>query len=268
MSMRILLTNDDGVEAEGFAALKRIAAELSDDVWSCGPEIEQSGASRGITLSNPLRVRKLGEREWAVSGTPTDCVILAVNDLMPSPPDLVLSGVNRGQNIGEDVTFSGTVAGALQGMALGIPAVALSQALRLFRDWVPTRFDVAETYGAPVLSRLIEAGWPKGVILNVNFPDCEPDAVEAVEVTSQGSRDAAHMHAEKRTDLRGRVYYWMGFKDPRSAPAEGTDLAAVYANRISVTPLHVDMTHHASVRDLKKVLGGVPPRRVASPVET
>jgi 5'-nucleotidase len=268
LSLRILLTNDDGVEAEGFAALRRIAAQLSDDVWSCAPEVEQSGASRGITLASPLRVRKTGERDWAVSGTPTDCVILAVNDLMPEPPDLVLSGVNRGHNIGEDVTFSGTVAGALQGMALGIPSIALSQTLRLFRDWVAARFDVAEAYGAPVLSKLIETGWPKGVILNVNFPDCDPEAVTAVEVTTQGSRDAAHMHAERRTDLRGRDYYWMGFKSERSAPADGTDIAAIYQNRISVTPLHVDMTHHASVHDLKKVLGGAPPKRVAAPAES
>jgi 5'-nucleotidase len=260
--MRILLTNDDGVDAEGFAALKRIAAELSDDVWTCAPEVEQSGASRGITLTAPLRVRKLGERDWAVSGTPTDCVILAVNDLMASPPDLVLSGVNRGQNLAEDVTFSGTVAGALQGMALGIPSIALSQAIRLFRDWVPVRFDTAMAHGAPVLSKLIEAGWPKGVILNINFPDCDAEAVTAVEVTSQGARDVANNHAERRTDLRGRDYYWMGFAKDQTRPADGTDLAAIYENRISVTPLHVDMTHQPSVHDLKRVLGGAPPKRV------
>ena len=116
--MRILLTNDDGIGAEGFAALQRIAAELSDDIWCCAPEHEQSGASRGVTLTNPLRVRQAGEKAWAVTGTPTDCVLLAINDLMPSPPDLVLSGVNRGSNLGEDVTYSGTVAGALQGLSL------------------------------------------------------------------------------------------------------------------------------------------------------
>ncbi len=262
--MRILLTNDDGVHAEGFEVLRRIAAELSDDVWTCAPEVEQSGASRGITLTNPLRVRKLGQRDWAVGGTPTDCVILAINDLLPSPPDLVLSGVNRGQNIAEDVTFSGTVAGALQGMALGVPAVALSQAIRHFHDEVVIRFDVAATYGAPVLSRLIEAGWPKGVILNVNFPDCDPDAVTAVEVTSQGVRDVANNHAVRRSDLRGRDYYWMGFDSVSADPPEGTDLAAIAGNRISVTPLHIDMTHLPSVHDLKKVLGGVPPKKVTA----
>jgi 5'-nucleotidase len=258
--MRILLTNDDGVMAEGFDVLRRIAAKLSDDVWTCAPELEQSGAGRGITLSDPLRVRRISERDWAVSGTPTDCVLLAINDLMPVKPDLVLSGVNRGQNLGEDVTFSGTVAGALQGTALGVPSVALSQAMYVFHDDRRARFDTAETYAPGVLQHLIAAGWQKGVTLNVNFPDCAPEAVKAVEVTRQGARDLVHMHAEKRTDLRGRDYYWMGFKGARSEPADGTDLRAVFDGRISVTPLHIDLTHGESVRALKSVLGGVPPK--------
>jgi 5'-nucleotidase len=262
--LRILLTNDDGVNAEGFEALKRIAAALSDDVWSCAPELEQSGASRGVTLTDPLRVRKLGPKDWAVSGTPTDCMLLAINDLMSEPPDLVLSGVNRGQNMGEDVTFSGTVAGALQGMALGVPSVALSQAMRIFTQDSRPRFDTAEAFAPAILSRLIEAGWPKGVVMNINFPDLPPEEVQAVEVTTQGSRDMVQMHAEKRTDLRGRDYYWMGFKGQLSNPPEGTDLRAVYDGKISVTPLHIDMTHQATVFELRKVLGGAPPKTVAA----
>jgi 5'-nucleotidase len=256
--MRILLTNDDGIGAEGFAVLQRIAAELSDDVWVCAPEHEQSGASRGVTLTNPLRVRQAGEKAWAVTGTPTDCVLLAVNDLMPSPPDLVLSGVNRGANLGEDVTYSGTVAGALQGMALGVRSIALSQSMAGSQN--TPQYEVAETHGPGLVARLLEVGWPKSVVVNVNFPSGSAAAVEAVEVTVQGFRDAHRAHAEKRTDLRGRDYYWMGFAGGRSEPPEGTDLYAVYSGRISVTPLHIDLTHHAAVHDLKGVIGGPPPR--------
>ena len=257
--MRILLTNDDGIGAEGFAALQRIAAELSSDVWICAPEHEQSGASRGVTITNPLRVRKAGERAWAVAGTPTDCVLLAINDLMASPPDLVLSGVNRGSNLGEDVTYSGTVAGALQGMALGVPSIALSQSIANAPEG--PLFEVAEAFAPALVARLLETGWPSGVVMNVNFPFGPASAVEAVEVTSQGFRDAHRVHADKRTDLRGRDYYWMGFAGGRSDPPAGTDLRAVYEGRISVTPLHIDLTHHATVHVLKGVLGGAPPRR-------
>ena len=258
--MRILLTNDDGVAAEGFAVLRRIAERLSDDIWTCAPEVEQSGAGRGITLSDPLRVRRISERDWAVSGTPTDCVLLAINDLMPNKPDLVLSGVNRGQNIGEDVTFSGTVAGALQGTALGVPSVALSQAMYVFHDERRAMFETAEAYAPGILHQLIETGWASNVTLNLNFPDLAPGDVKEVEVTTQGIRDLVHMHAERRTDLRGRDYYWMGFKGVRSAPPEGTDLAAIGGGRISITPLHIDLTHRETVHKLKAAMGGVPPK--------
>ena len=258
--MRILLTNDDGVSAEGFAVMRRIAAELSDDVWTCAPEQEQSGAGRAITLSGPLRARRISDRDWAVSGTPTDCVLLAINDLMPQKPDLVLSGVNRGQNLGEDVTFSGTVAGALQGTALGVPSIALSQAMYVFHDERRIYFETAEAFAPGIVQHLVDTGWEPGVTLNVNFPDLEPSEVKAVEVTTQGLRDLVHMHAERRTDLRGRDYYWMGFKGQRSAPPAGTDLAAIGEGRISVTPLHIDLTHRETVHALKGALGGVPPK--------
>ena len=259
--MRILCTNDDGIHAEGLASLERIARALTDDVWVVAPEIEQSGASRALTLSIPLRVRKLDERRFAVSGTPTDCVELAVQDLLGEvKPDLVLSGVNRGQNLAEDVTFSGTVAGALQGMALGVPSIALSQAMRIFHDGEKALYETAEAHGPAVIQRLIEVGWPKNVMININFPDVAPDEVGEVEVTRQGFRDFKHMHAERRTDLRGRDYYWMGFKGQLSNPPAGTDLRAIYDGKISVTPLHIDLTHVETVHALKGVLGGAPPK--------
>lgn len=259
--MRVLLTNDDGVHAEGLAALERIARQLSDDVWVAAPEYEQSGASRALTLSDPLRVRRLDAQRFAVSGTPTDCVMLAVEELLKDRrPDLVLSGVNRGHNTAEDVTMSGTVAGAIQGMALGVPSIALSQSLAVFHDDEVARYETAEAFAPGIVQRLLEAGWPKDVVININFPNRKPDEVEAVEVTRQGFRDMHNMRAEKRTDLRGREYYWMGFTQRRPQMAEGTDLAAVLAGRISVTPLHIDLTHMATVHALKGVLGGPPPK--------
>ncbi|HEY1427770.1 MAG TPA: 5'/3'-nucleotidase SurE [Caulobacteraceae bacterium] len=263
--MRILVTNDDGIHAEGLAALERIARKLTDDVWIAAPEFEQSGASRALTLSAPLRLRKLDERRFAITGTPTDCVMLALEELIKDRrPDLVLSGVNRGHNTAEDVTMSGTVAGAIQGMALGVPSMALSQSLAVFHDDVIAHFETAETYAPGIIARLLEAGWPKDVIINLNFPNRPPDEVDAVEVTRQGFRDIHNMRAEKRTDLRGRDYYWMGFTARRPAVAEGTDLAAVLAGRISVTPLHIDLTHMPTVHALKGVLGGAPPKLRAS----
>jgi 5'/3'-nucleotidase len=263
--VRILVTNDDGINAEGLAALERIARRLTDDVWIVAPEYEQSGASRALTLSDPLRVRKLDERRWSITGTPTDCVMLALEELIKDRrPDLVLSGVNRGHNTAEDVTMSGTVAGAIQGMALGVPAMALSQALAVFHDDVVAHFETAEAFAPGIIERLLEAGWPKDVVINLNFPNRPPDEVDAVEVTRQGFRDIHNMKAEKRTDLRGRDYYWMGFTARRPAVAEGTDLAAVLAGRISVTPLHIDLTHMPTVHALKGVLGGAPPKLRAS----
>jgi 5'-nucleotidase len=259
--LRILLTNDDGIHAPGLVALEKIARALTDDVWICAPEYEQSGASRALTLADPLRVRRLDERRFAVEGTPTDCVMMAVQQLIDGPaPDLVLSGVNRGQNIAEDVTLSGTVAGAIEGMALGIRSIALSQAMNYFHDEVVAHWETAETYGPGVIQRLLEVGWPDDVIMNVNFPAAPPEQVTQVEVTRQGFRDGHLRHWDKRTDLRGRDYYWMGFTLKEQAPAEGTDLKAVYDGKISVTPLHIDLTHNETVHKLKGVLGGAPPK--------
>ena len=259
--MRILLTNDDGIHAEGLASLERIARQLSDDIWIAAPEYEQSGASRALTLSEPLRVRRLDERRFAITGTPTDCVMLAVEELIKDRrPDLVLSGVNRGHNTAEDVTMSGTVAGAIQGMALGVPAMALSQSLAMFHDDVVAHWATAEAYAPGVIERLLEAGWPKDVIININFPNRPPGEVGEVEVTRQGFRDLHNMTAERRTDLRGRDYYWMGFTARRPVVGDGADLAAVLAGKISVTPLHIDLTHMPTVHALKGVLGGAPPK--------
>lgn len=256
--MRILVTNDDGIHADGLAALERIAARLSDDVWVVAPEYEQSGASRALTLDEPIRVRKIGERKYSTTGTPTDCVMLGVRELVAGGvPDLVLSGVNRGANLAEDVTMSGTVAGAIEAMALGVPGIALSQ--MGFHE-PGTSFEAAETFAPGIIAKLVATGWARDVVLNINFPNGPVSGIIEVEVTRQGFRDAHIRTAEKRTDLRGREYYWMGFRQLRSEPADGTDLRAIHEGKISVTPLHIDLTHMPSVRDLKKVLGGAPPK--------
>ena len=258
--MRILITNDDGIGADGLQALVRIARKLSEDVWVCAPETEQSGASRRLTLTEPVRVRKLEPKVFAVSGTPTDCVMLAVQELMDdAKPDLVLSGINRGQNLAEDTTFSGTVAGALQGMAVGVRSIALSQVLTRFHDTVQAHYETGEAHGPGLISRLLQIGWPKNVVLNINFPAVPPDEVAGVEVTVQGMRDESYLHFDKRTDLRGRDYYWLGYRGRATDPPPGTDLHAVREKRISVTPLHVDLTHRESVHDLKGQLGGSVP---------
>jgi 5'-nucleotidase len=255
--MRILLTNDDGIHAQGLVALEAVARTLSDDVWICAPESERSGAARSLTLSEPLRFRRLDEKRFAIQGTPTDCVMLGVEHLIEgSKPDLVLSGVNRGLNAAEDVTLSGTVAGAIEGMALGIPSIALSQMMGAHGADHREDFVVAERYGSRLISRLVEAGWPADVVLNVNFPLGPPSRVESVEVTRQGFRDVSIRYAEKRTDLRGRSYYWLGFRNSPSRPVEGTDLRAAYEGRISVTPLHIDLTHLDTVSRLSGLVDG------------
>ncbi|WP_031238564.1 5'/3'-nucleotidase SurE [Asticcacaulis sp. AC466] len=259
--MRILLTNDDGIEAFGLKVLYDIATALSDDVWVCAPTYEQSGKGRGVTLHDPLRAKRLGDKRFCVTGTPTDCVQIAVNDLMDAPPDLVLSGVNRGFNLAQDVTLSGTVAGALQGMSLGIPSISLSQCLDFDVD-IEAQWSAAQTYGAPVISNLIQQGWPSDCIININFPNCGADDVAGVEVTKQGIRDLHEMHAVKRVDPRGRDYYWIDFHNYEQKLADGSDLKAVAENRISVTPLHLDLTHYETLYRLKKTLGGVAPKKV------
>jgi 5'-nucleotidase len=259
--MRILCTNDDGVHATGLAVLEKIARTFTDDVWVIAPEQEQSGASRALTLTSPIRTRKAGPKRFAVSGTPTDCVLLGLEHLIEGArPDLVLSGVNRGQNIADDVTFSGTIAAAMQGMQLGIPAIALSQARGFRGEEAPIPWETAETYGPGIVGKLLDKGWPKDVLININFPDAPPDHVTEVEVTTQGRRDQAIVYADKRTDPRGSTYFWFGFKGKPSNPPAGTDLRAIYDGRISVTPLHIDLTHMPTVYELKSVLGGAAPK--------
>jgi 5'-nucleotidase len=252
--MKILLTNDDGVRAEGMAVLRRVAAKLSDDVWVCAPHSEQSAASRGVSLHNPVRLQKLEDRVYSVTGTPTDSVIVALKDLLQdAPPDLVLSGINRGQNLAEDVTFSGTIAGALQGMQMGIPSIALSLA-RGFQGATSLPWETAEAHSPTIIRKLLEAGWPKHVVPNVNIPDLPPDAVKGIQVTRQGHRDFQMSGVDKRDHPRGGNYFWLTYGAKKSNPPAGTDLRAIYDGYISVTPLHTDLTHFEALDDLSHAI--------------
>lgn len=252
---RILVTNDDGINASGLKALEEIAHSLSDDVWVVAPETEQSGAGHSLTLTQALRVMRIDDKKFAVRGTPTDCVMLATNHVIKDKrPTLVLSGVNRGINLGEDVTYSGTVAGAIEGTLTGISSIALSQA----RDTEERRadFSPAVKFAPDIIRKLVGAGWSDDVLFNINFPALSVDEVKGVKVTTLGKRDLAQLNVEKRVDPRGYPYYWFGMGRGFSDPGEETDLHVVRDGYISVTPLHLDLTHYETRNDMKGLLEG------------
>lgn len=253
--MRILVTNDDGIHAPGLAVAEGIARALCDDVWVVAPETEQSGASHSLTLTVPLRLREIDSRHFAVTGTPTDCVMMAIAELMANArPTLVLSGVNRGSNLADDITYSGTIAGAMEGTALGVPSIALSQAYG-FGGGRDVDWSSAEVHGPRLIERLVAIGWPADVLINVNFPDGGADAVRGAEVTAQGKRDLQTAMLDRRIDARGVPYYWIGFKRGRSDPPKGSDLNAVHRKYISVTPLHLNLTESRERDRLASMLG-------------
>lgn len=248
--MRVLLTNDDGINAPGLALLEDLARELADDVWIVAPETDQSGLAHSLTLNHPLRARKVRDQVYAVSGTPTDCVIMAVRQLVEGKIDLVLSGVNAGQNIGDYITYSGTVAGAMEGVLLGIPAIALSQAF-LPENIRAIPWDTSRTHAPAVLKSLIGVDLPKDTLINVNFPGCDAKSVTGSVVAHQGKFEHGLGIGERR-DGRGLPYYWLEFQGqpPQSQP--GSDIDALRQNQIAITPVRMDMTDHASLDALRQ----------------
>jgi 5'-nucleotidase len=254
--MRILVTNDDGVHAPGLAVLERIALALSSDVYVVAPETDQSGVAHSLSLNDPLRMRKISERHYAVKGTPTDCVIMGVRRILDAArPDVILSGVNSGQNVAEDVIYSGTVAGALEGTILGVPSIALSQAYGRRTARETAFWNCAETHAPALIEKILAAGVPPNVVINVNFPDCPAAEVEGVAVTVQGRRGYI-VKIDARADGRGNPYYWIAFDRPESAaPGKGTDLEALESNRISVTPLRLDLTDTPTLTRYAQALG-------------
>lgn len=251
--MRILLTNDDGIHARGLQALRTIAETLSDDVWTVAPETDQSGQARSLTLSQPLRVREVAERTYAVNGTPTDCVIMGVRSIVDGTVDLVLSGVNQGTNIGDSVFYSGTVAGAMEGAFLGIPSVAISQAYRPDGTRA-VQWETSERHAPAVLQALVEDGFAAGGPVNVNFPDCAPDELAGVRVVRQGRFEHA-LHVEERRDGRNLPYNWLTFRGRESADQPDADIGALRARYAAVTPLKLDLTHEGELQRLAGAFG-------------
>ncbi|MBX3595522.1 5'/3'-nucleotidase SurE [Sphingomonas sp.] len=254
--MRILLTNDDGVHARGLEVLERLARTLSDDITVVAPLEEQSGKGRSLSLTEPVRLRRFGERRFAVTGTPTDAVMMALAEIMKdAPPDLILSGVNRGANLGEDVSYSGTVSAAMEGALAGIRSVALSQRYALSAPGERVSFDAAEQWGERVLRPLIAADWAPRTLMNVNFPPLPADQVRGIRAVGQGLRDYGRLKLDRRTDPRGFDYYWFGLGRVPHTPVADTDLEAIEAGYITVTPLHLDLTHRESLDMLARTYG-------------
>ena len=254
--MRILLTNDDGVNARGMALLEAVARKLADDIWIVAPSEEQSGAGHSLTLTQPVRLRHLGEKKFSVTGTPTDSVMLALAHVMKdSPPDVILSGINRGANLGEDVTYSGTVSAAMEGALAGVPSIALSQAYARQGLGAGVPFAAAEAWAERVLKPLIEQRMAERTLINVNFPAIDPDDIKGVRVCRQGLRDYGRLRIIERTDPRGFPYYWFGLAPTLETPGHTTDLEAIADGYVTVTPLHLDLTYEPSIPGLEALFG-------------
>lgn len=237
---RILLVNDDGIHAPGLRELEEIARGITDDVWVVAPEEEKSGAAHSFSLVTPLRMRRIDERHYAVRGTPTDCVLLAWWELLAKhPPTVILSGINQGENLAEDLTYSGTAAAAMEGALLGARAVALSQVYTLGRQ---SRTDTPRAFAPAILEKLLACEWERGRFVNVNFPDVPPEDVSGVRLTSQGQRLPGSFKPLRRTDGRNIPYWWIRIAYDTGAPAADTDLAAIQERAVSVTPLKMDMS--------------------------
>jgi 5'-nucleotidase len=238
MTPRILVTNDDGISAEGLAVLAEALAEIGE-VHVYAPDRERSAVGHGVSLHRPLRVVEQRPRWYRVDGTPTDCVMLAVRDLMGGKPDLVVSGVNPGANLGDDVTYSGTVAGAFEGMLLGVPSLAISVAKPK-----PKHLRTGARVARKLARYCLETGLPEDTMLNINVPDLPYEALAGLSITRMGRRNYED-EIIRRVDPRGGTYYWIGGAAPLHVAEAGTDFEAVEQGKASVTPLHRDLTHHA-----------------------
>ncbi|WP_369025890.1 5'/3'-nucleotidase SurE [Qipengyuania sp. RANM35] len=245
--MRILLTNDDGIRASGLAVLEGIARQFSDDIWICAPDEEQSGMGHALTLTKPVRLRQHDERRFSVTGTPTDAVTMGLRKVVPGPPDLILSGVNRGANLADDITYSGTVSAAIEGALAGVRSIALSQVYAREGMGEDVPFGAAIEWGAKVLAPLLTTPLPKRTLVNVNFPPLPASEVKGIRAVRQGFHDYSRGTVVEGRDPRGFKYYWFGLDSIEHTLDHGTDLEAIDEGYISVTPLQLDLTHHASL---------------------
>jgi 5'-nucleotidase len=243
---RILVSNDDGVHAPGIKALSRGLCAIGD-VTVVAPDRERSGASHSLTMDVPLRAHRIDDFRIGVDGTPTDCVLLAVKRLLGEPPDLMVSGINRGPNMGDDVTYSGTIAAAMEATLLGIPSIAVSLARRDDREY---DYAPAAAIASELALMVLERGLPEGTLLNVNVPNVPMEEIVGIEIARQGKQVYEEAVVEKK-DPRGRTYYWIGGQLTSWRPEESTDYAAVNRNRVSVTPVHLDLTDYPTMDVLR-----------------
>ncbi len=247
---RILVVNDDGIRAPGIKVLERIAKTFTKDVWIFAPEEEESGAGHSLSLNKAIKVSKLGPRRFAVGGSPTDCVMLALGDyLSDCRPDLVLSGINRGGNLGDDLTYSGTVAGALEATLLGLPAIALSQAMAGDKP----QFRTAERHARGVIETLLTLEWPRDVFMNVNFPNVSAETVSGLTIVPQGRRKSGY-NLHKMTNPRREGHFHIIGTAIQGAHVghSDNDYRAIDRGEITVTPLHCDLTHYGTLKKLRK----------------
>ncbi|OGQ48022.1 MAG: 5'/3'-nucleotidase SurE [Deltaproteobacteria bacterium RIFCSPLOWO2_02_44_9] len=241
----MLISNDDGIHSEGIKTLAK-ALKRVGEVFIVAPDRERSAASHSLTLHKPLRVEKIGPNAYAINGTPTDCINLAVNGILKKRPDLVVSGINKGGNLGDDVTYSGTVSAAMEGTLLGIPSFAISL-VSISRE----NFDFknAARFAARLARFILKNRLPKDTLLNINVPDV--DEIKGYRITKQGKRLYGDAIVEK-VDPRGKKYYWIGGDILKWEGGEDTDFKAITSNFISITPVHLDMTNYASFKELHK----------------
>ena len=251
---RVLIVNDDGIDAPGIILLEKILRGFTDDIWVVAPDEERSGAGHSFSTTTPIRVKQRDERHFAVKGTPTDCALLAIYELIEGrKPDILISGINRGPNLAEDMTYSGTASAAMEGALLGIPAIALSM---VFRPPAQPIWACAEAHGADIIARLLRYDWKPGTLVNVNFPDCPPQDVTGIRVTRLGQRPPGAFIPEARVDARHVPYYWVKIALPEGGHAPGNDLQAMLDKEISITPLQLDMTCYTEIPALTALFEG------------
>tara|TARA_Y100000590_G_scaffold453067_1_gene597390 strand:- start:94 stop:879 length:786 start_codon:yes stop_codon:yes gene_type:complete len=252
--MRILITNDDGINSYGIRILHQVAKNLTDDIWLIAPETEHSGKSHSITLNDPIRIRKVSLRKYAVSGTPTDCIILGLNEIIKdNRPDLVLSGINRGANMAEDIIYSGTVAAAMEASFHGCCSIAFSQ---VFQKPNPISWETAKYHSLKLVKSLLKVGWSKETVINVNFPPVSRVKVQGVKITKLGSSGYENPSVILRDDPRGTPYYWLGYRRSKKSmqniyKKNNTDINAVSSGFISVTPLKANFDDKKSYSNLR-----------------
>lgn len=246
--MRVLISNDDGVYAPGIAVLEKITASITSDIWVIAPENNQSAVAHSLSIKSPIKIHQISERKYSVNGTPTDSVLIGIESVLKETmPDWVFSGINNGGNLGEDITYSGTVAAAMEAAIFGVPAIAFSQNCVLGQT---PKWETALAHGATVIKKLIQYPFPKGVFTNVNFPDCSPEEVKGTRVVRQGQRPP-YKYLIDRVDPLGRPYFWIGPTIEQEALEDDTDLSAIQKHYITITPLHLDFTHHDTLAKME-----------------